>query len=213
MSGEDENIIKLPARGRGRPRGAYVDIDTLQAPPPVKLSHKFKVDRSLYEAAAKELIYNAETGVFTWNTSYPQRLRFNGKTAGSPLSNGHIFIMFNGRNIYAHRLAWFVVYGEIPSGNIDHINRDPADNSIANLRLATFSQNNVNTKYRGKYLRGVSVDKRQPGVYRAHISMNKKLIHLGAFGTEQEAHEAYLKAAKRLHGEFACAAKDRDDQA
>jgi hypothetical protein len=119
--------------------------------------------------------------------------------------------MFKGRNICAHRLAWFMVYGKIPDGNLDHTNRDPADNRISNLRLATFSQNNVNTKYRGKYLRGVSVNKRNSSGYRATICMNRKRILLGTFDTEQEAHEAYLQAAKVLHGEFACSAKERDD--
>lgn len=188
-----------------------VDLNSLQIPLPVKIAHKFRVDSSLYEQAAKELEYNPETGIFVWKTTNPYRLRFNGKVAGSPIPNGHIFIMFKGRNIYAHRLAWFMVHGETPNGNVDHINRDPADNRISNLRLATFSQNNVNTKYRGKYLRGVSVDKRNPSRYRAHICMNRKLISLGTFDTEQEAYEAYLQAAKVLHGEFACSAKERDD--
>lgn len=211
MTGKSDKDNVVAMRKTGRPRKSCIDIDALQAPPPVKTAHKSGVDASLYEQAAKELNYNPETGVFTWRTTNPYRSRFNGKVAGSPIPNGHIFIMFRGRNIYAHRLAWFIVHGEVPAGNIDHINRDPADNRIANLRLATFSQNSVNIKYRGRHLRGVSVDKNRPNVYRAQIHMNRVRFSLGVFKTEQEAHEAYLKAAQKLHGEFACNAKDRDD--
>jgi hypothetical protein len=38
----------------------------------------------------------------------------------------------------------------------------------------------------------------------ARIKINKKTIYLGQFGSEKEAHDAYLEAARKYFGEFAC---------
>lgn len=201
-SGKD-NVVAL--RGRGRPRKPPVDIDALQVPPPVKTVHKKLVGRKVYEAAICQLDYDPETGIFTWKSDQPQKAWIKGRRAGSPNNHGQICIQVNKKKVFAHRLAWFFVHRKIPQCSIDHINRDPADNRIANLRLATFSQNSANTKSsRGIFLRGVY---RKKGSFYAVICKHRKRIHLGSFDTEQEAHSAYLDAAKMLHGEFACNVK------
>ena len=41
---------------------------------------------------------------------------------------------------YAHRLAWVWVHGRHPCGEIDHSNRNRADNRIANLREWLFEK-------------------------------------------------------------------------
>jgi hypothetical protein len=38
----------------------------------------------------------------------------------------------------------YFYYGELPTTRIDHINEDPSDNRICNLRLATHKQNMQN---------------------------------------------------------------------
>jgi hypothetical protein len=106
-------------------------------------------------------------------------------------------------------LAWFFVHGDVPQCSIDHVNRNIQDNRIANLRLATFSENSANTRSRGKFLRGVNPT--GSGTFTASICKHRKRINLGTYDTERQAHEAYLKAAKVLHGEFACNAKDSHD--
>ena len=57
---------------------------------------------------------------------------------------GYRKTIFNGRRVPVHHLVWFKHYGEWPSGELDHINRDRQDNRIENLRLASRMDNNCN---------------------------------------------------------------------
>jgi hypothetical protein len=89
---------------------------------------------------------------------------------------------------------------------VDHKNCNTLDNRRANLRLATHSQNMCNrpkssAKTTSKY-RGVHFDK-QRGKWVAKIQVNRKIIWLGYFDSENDAAKAYDNAAKKIHGEFA----------
>lgn len=106
-------------------------------------------------------------------------------------------------------------YGEWPAKSIDHINGVPDDNRIANLRLASYSQNGANSRQRRKNprrLKGVVYHKTS-GLWRAEITKDYKRTSLGYFRTEQEAHDAYVRAAKLLHGEFFSAGRDKPEGA
>jgi len=37
------------------------------------------------------------------------------------------------------------------------------------------------------------------GSFYSHITINRKIIHLGTFKTPELAHEAYVKAKRELH--------------
>ena len=50
----------------------------------------------------------------------------------------------NGREfVKLHQLVWTLVYGTFPK-QIDHINGNPTDNRIENLREVSFSENDMN---------------------------------------------------------------------
>lgn len=89
---------------------------------------------------------------------------------------------------------------------IDHINNNPLDNRIANLRVVTPQQNAWNRrKHRGictsKY-KGVSRADRE-GKWRAVIMLDGRKISLGNFDDEIQAARAYDKKAKELFGKHA----------
>jgi hypothetical protein len=44
----------------------------------------------------------------------------------------------------AHRMAWLLYHGKLPVHGIDHINGDPGDNRLCNLRDVTQSVNMLN---------------------------------------------------------------------
>ena len=86
---------------------------------------------------------------------------------------------------------------------VDHINGDKLENRRTNLRLATYSQNNTNTKRTCRKsvtgLLGVSqLGKR----YLARITRDRITHSLGTFDTAEEAHQAYVEAAQRLFGQY-----------
>ena len=76
---------------------------------------------------------------------------------------------------------------------IDHINRDSTDNRIENLRILTNQQNQFNRNAKG-YCWNKHANK-----WRARISVNGKVKHLGLFDNEEDAHIAYLKAKEIYH--------------
>ncbi len=110
------------------------------------------------------------------------------------------------QRVFLHRVIWETENGTIPDGlEIDHINRDPRDNRLSNLRTASRSQNRRNRPYSGgrSTYRGVSesanwLNKGWGKRWMARIKNNNKSQHLGYFDTEEEAHAAYLEAAERL---------------
>jgi hypothetical protein len=148
------------------------------------------------------LHYNPETGIFTWLVS--PRSGWAGKTAGYD-ENGYVALKIGATKYKAHRLAWFYIYGEWPSGMLDHINLNKADNRIANLRVVTFQQNAANRPAQydnASGLKGVHWHK-QSRKWRAQANIQGRRTHLGLFDTKEAAHAAYVRAARAIYGEYA----------
>ena len=155
--------------------------------------------KELQQKLRRELCYDRETGQFSRACDGP--VKKAGEHVGSlNKALGYVTINWQGKNQYAHRLAWLYEHGEMPE-TVDHINGDKADNRIANLRRAKQSENLQNQENRplgGNKLRGASYDK-QTGLFFGYIGHKGKTIHLGRFQSEEEAHAAYLMAKERLH--------------
>lgn len=104
------------------------------------------------------------------------------------------------------RLAVYLMTGEWPKGEVDHINGDTHDNRWINLRVCNRGQN---AKNRRKYVtnrsgyKGVYTSQHKDTVYyHAKIQADGKAIFLGSFPSAEEAHAAYCKAAIHHHKEF-----------
>jgi hypothetical protein len=138
----------------------------------------------------------ATSGVALWNS------RYAGTVAGTVNRAGYRLINISGKPTFAHRLAWLVVKGQWPEGELDHINNQRDDNRIANLRRASRSQNCANTTlYRNNSSgrRGVS---REGNKWVARVRRNGKSFRLGLFETTEAAALAYEQASRAAHGEF-----------
>ena len=137
--------------------------------------------------------YEPSTGKLFWNKRPSNRVVV-GAEVGNYSDKGYKVCRFKGKIIRVHRIVWAITKGEHPSDFIDHINGDKADNRIENLRVVSHSENLQNMKKAKGY-----TYLRKNNKWKAQIVVNKEHKYLGVFNTEQEAHEAYLKAKKELH--------------
>lgn len=153
------------------------------------------------------LDYDPRTGVFYWRYASSSRTP-KGSIAGHECKRSrtpYIMIGIDRKVYFAHRLAWLYMHGEWPDGHIDHIDRNPTNNRITNLRVATNSQNHANVGPRCNNTSGIKGVVKQPDCNRwcARITVQGKRIHLGLYETKDEAAKAYQDACQAYFGEFA----------
>ena len=144
----------------------------------------------------KSIPQNQDYGVDENGATYS--IRYGKKLKGAINSGGYLQLFtYNDAKPKAylvHRLVWNAFVGEIPAGfELDHIDRNPLNNALSNLRLVTHQQNCFNLSVKGYSWQPHSKK------WRASILVNKKQKHLGYFKTEEEAHSAYLAAKEIYH--------------
>lgn len=123
---------------------------------------------------------NADKEAFTANSC--------GKRAGA----------INGRNYLAHRIIWKMVHGTDPA-YIDHINGDPLDNRLVNLRSVTNQENMRNMskpKSNSSGFIGVAWHG-QASKWRAYVMIDGTQKSLGLFTTAEAANAARLAASEQ----------------
>ena len=164
-----------------------------KTPPPVERLHE-------------ALIYVQETGRFFWRArigSTPEIRRWNTRYAGAETfltsgTKGYLLSKVDCVGIKAHRTAWAMVHGEWPADQIDHINGDPTDNRICNLRSVSQFENMRNQK---AYLKRSNLP---PGVnhngkkFGARLQCNGVSRYIGSFDTPEKAAAAYQAALEEM---------------
>lgn len=163
------------------------------------------------EQIRERINYNPETGIITWRTIKGTKTKV-GQIAGNVHAAGYTRVRIDDVMYKAHRLAWVWMTGNWPSGIVDHINRNNADNRFCNLRVVTHKQNIENNNGQGYRSRsGVK------GVYwhnqskkwRSQICHFQKVIHIGLFNSIEEAQKARIAAElKYFTHSPACALRD-----
>ena len=141
--------------------------------------------------------YNPDTGIFTRRISLRGRKCKAGQVLDCPDHEGYLQVCIDWGKYKVHRLAWLYVHGTWPSAHIDHINGVKTDNRIDNLREATDAFNQQNRSAKGGTLGTRKV--KSTGKWTAGIGFNWEYHRLGYFDSQEEAHNAYLEAKKKLH--------------
>lgn len=80
---------------------------------------------------------------------------------------------------------------------VDHINRNPLDNRLENLRCVSIGDNVRNSKVLKNSISGVKGVRYRYGRYQARITINGKTISLGHFDTLEEAKNARVEFCKK----------------
>ena len=155
-------------------------------------------------ARLRELLnYDPETGRFTWRVNGNNGIR-KGAIAGClDQTSGRFRICIDRKLHHASRLAVLWMTGEYPPQNVDHANCNPADNRWINLRPASQSQNLGNMRRPKHNTSGYKGVTWQAGKYIAKLGRRNFYLYLGRFDRAEDAHAAYVAAAKKYFGEFA----------
>jgi len=126
------------------------------------------------------------------------------KQAGWLSENGYWYIKVNKQIFRRHRIVFAMHHGFMPEF-IDHINGIKNDDKIENLREATKTQNQYNTKLRKNNtsgVKGITWHKRIEK-WAIQITVNKKKHHIGYFDDIELAELVIQEARNKYHKEFA----------
>jgi hypothetical protein len=150
----------------------------------------------------KEL-FDYEDGHLYWKIRTSNRVKI-GQQAGTIAKRGNININHSGKKLKAHRLIFMMHHGYLPK-IIDHIDGNPLNNKIENLREATELQNHHNAaicKRNTSGIKGICWDKAK-NKWLARCNFDYKPHFVGYFDKINEAKVALETYRSKLHGEFA----------
>lgn len=150
-----------------------------------------------------QLDYDRATGKLTWKVTKGRKIA--GQEAGWLDNLGYRFTRFGGVLYGNHRVIVFLETGEWPAGDVDHIDGNPSNNAITNLRVCSHAENQRNMKKHKDNtsgFKGVYWNK-QCEKWMAKVVVDGKQKYLGLYADKIAAAKAYDAAAANIHGEFA----------
>jgi hypothetical protein len=144
--------------------------------------------------------YEPQTGVFTRLQNSYRNTALAGPITGYLRKNGHLAIRVDNKLFFAHQLAWLYMFGDWPSGQIDHIDGNPANNVFSNLRDSDKRLNAENLRKAHKdCASGLLGAYKHRNKWSSRIMVNGKNVYLGTHETPELAHAAYLVAKRAFH--------------
>lgn len=158
--------------------------------------------RLIYSDLSELFAYDPWSGAITHLRKWGRRKV--GDVATFPASHGYLRVSVGKQEVYAHRLAWYLMMGTEAPEQIDHVNGNRADNRWRNLRLASNGQNAMNrTKLRNNTsgFKNVHFHKAS-GLWRVRVRVDGQEIIGGYFSSTEDANQAAIVLREMLHGEF-----------
>jgi len=126
-----------------------------------------------------------------------------GKTAGYIKKNGYGLVKVSGKQYLLHRIIFLHHHGFL-SQEVDHIDGDPRNNKIENLRAAIHEQNMKNSKNYSTNksgTRGVTWHKRTQK-WQVDVQVNKRTCYLGTFADKELAELVSIEARDLMYKEY-----------
>lgn len=144
------------------------------------------------------LEYNPNTGMFRHVPPCSNNARRDWHQSSSEHARSYS-VWFDGRNMRAHRVAYYLMTGDWPD-TIDHIDGNPKNNGWSNLRSVDTRTNDRNLhRARAHNSPGTLGVTKFRNKFRARITVNGVGIHLGVFTSEAAAQAAYTEAKQTHH--------------
>ena len=128
----------------------------------------------------------------------------HGSMAGTIRKDARKHTIINGKHYMNHRIIFLMFNGYIPEF-VDHIDNDPTNNRVENLRECTRTENSWNKRLQHNSttkIKGVSWHK-QSRKWGARITVNGKRMELGRFKDIELAELVAMEARRKYHKEFA----------
>ena len=147
----------------------------------------------------RRFFYDPATGDLVRKTGR----KLKGTPCAGVAGNGYRYVRILGRNYGVHQIVWALHYGRLPSGWLDHINRDHLDNRIENLRESDPLNNSCNQGLPKNNKSGFKGVRQRHGRWYVQIVYKGYAHHLGSFDCRYEAAKAYDAKARELHGKAA----------
>jgi len=144
--------------------------------------------------------YHKDTGLFTWRdgVAYVEK----GAIVGSLRPDGYIGTTIMQEKYLLHRLAFLYMEGFIPE-EIDHIDKEPANNKWTNLRACSRKENSLNKEVYSNNKLGVKgVTKNKRGEYCVRITAQGEYKHFGCFPDLELAELVAIEVRDKYHGSF-----------
>lgn len=128
----------------------------------------------------------------------------SGKKAGTVAKEKYRRIMVDGNLKYEHQFVFLYHHGYCPDA-IDHIDNNPLNNAIENLREVTLSENQYNSKLRKHSKTSVKnvFYSQKSKKYRVVIGVDKVKKHCGYYDDLELAELVAIEARDKFHGRFA----------
>lgn len=152
-------------------------------------------DGLLFWKRRPDHFFGSEGSAKSWNKQFAGKQAFTSRD-----SNGYYRGGIFGTVYRAHRVIWALVHGCDPE-YIDHINGDPSDNRIDNLRSVSASENAMNCrkpKTNTSGYHGVHWNEANQK-WLATMTVRGRSIYLGSFESKKDAARA-RRVANRKYG-------------
>jgi hypothetical protein len=148
--------------------------------------------------------FEYRNGKIYWKINTNKSKNLIGKEAGCKSSGAYGSVMIDKKAYCVHRIIYCMHTGEWPEV-VDHINNDPQDHRIENLRAANHSTNNMNKSPQSNNKSGVkNVCWNKPHQkWSVQIQANKKRVFSKLFDDLELAELVAIEARAKYHGEFA----------
>jgi len=149
------------------------------------------------EEALRIFDYNPDNGEFRWKVKISKSVTV-GKVAGCLVHRGYYRVSAYSNLYYVHRIIWLMVTGRNPK-EIDHINHNPSDNRLTNLREVDRAKNMQNQTLSSANKSGTTgvIWHKRAAKWMAYITTNGESHYLGLFVDLEEAISARAMASRK----------------